>query len=144
MLDLVKSFALSKLKDAEYEECDSKNREEIIAKVESSTTLDDVAFVLLDYNLPRLFAKCYIPQLGYPLLEKWGGRCLDEISNPVYGAISKAMKTEFVSEEMTAKIEIYTKVCKLKLRLRADQIAKEIKIASEEWRQIPNPGDKSE
>ena len=55
-----KNKVITRVKD-DTRECDSTKREEIISKITNAQTEKDVAFILLDYNLPNLFAESFSP-----------------------------------------------------------------------------------
>jgi hypothetical protein len=55
-----KNAVITRVKN-DTRECDSTKREEIISKIANAETEKDVAFILLDYNLPNLFAESFPP-----------------------------------------------------------------------------------
>ena len=57
-MEKLKRTAIS-LVQADNNEVDNTHRAEIVQKIETAQNRKEIGFVLLDYNLPRLFAKCF-------------------------------------------------------------------------------------
>jgi len=115
-----------------------QDKNKVIETVRKAKNDNEIAYALLDFNLPRLFANCYPPDIGFDLLQKWSDSYMNEIAlQTKIGMRKQLVQEERQSiEEIVHKVNVTAKIGRMEVGLISQHAFEIINIATEEWIKI--------